>query len=114
MIAFTFPLGRALTKCIFVLNKKGEAQKRTLAQRDRGRCKSESEASASSMENFKVNCVDFKDAMTVLVGKELYIFKFGSPVSSYKIADFNNAEHLSITALSTLPRNEHLERFAVT
>ena len=85
MIAFTFPIGRALTKCIFVLNKKGEAQ------------------------NFKVNCVDFKDTRTVLVGKELYIFKFGSPVSSYKIADFNNAEHLSITALSTLPRNEHLK-----
>ena len=58
--------------------------------------------------------LDVKDTRIVLVKRKLYAFKFGSPVSAFKYADFTNTEQLIKTALSTLPRNEHLQRFSVT
>ena len=58
--------------------------------------------------------LDIKETRIVLVKRKLYAFKFGSPVSAFKYADFTNAEQLVKTALSTLPRNEHLSSFSVT
>lgn len=48
----------------------------------------------------------------VLVKKELYAFKFYSPVSAYKIVDIT--EHLVKTTLFTHLIKKQLERFAVS
>ena len=57
---------------------------------------------------------DFEDTRSVLVNKVLYVFKFGSPVSAYKIAEFTSINHMVKTTLSSLPRNDKLEYFAVS
>ena len=49
----------------------------------------------------------------MVVKKELYAFKFGSPVSVYKYTDFISTDHLVKTTLSTLPHNEYLRYFSV-
>ena len=51
---------------------------------------------------------------TVVVMKELYAFKAGSPVSAYKITHVNSTDHLVKTTLSTLPCNDLLNNFAVS
>ena len=58
--------------------------------------------------------MDFKQARTVLVGRDLYAFKFGSPVSAFKYADFIRIERLVKTTLSTLHRSSHLGYFSVS
>ena len=92
MFAFTFAIGSKLTKSIMLLDEMmgGEPQK---YQDDR---------------------LDFKETKTVVVKKDLYAFKYGSPVTAYKIAFFTRTEHLARTTLSDLPRNERLFYFAVT
>ena len=62
---------------------------------------------------FKDERLDFKHTPTVVVKKELYMFKYGRPVSAYKVADFTSTENLIQTTLSTLPRNEQLQAFSV-
>ena len=49
----------------------------------------------------------------MVVLNELYAFKYGRPVSAYKIADFTSTDHL-VTNLSTLPHREYLKLFAVS
>ena len=90
IIAFTFPTGFKLTKCIMLLNGVGgEPQK------------------------LDHQSLDFNSTKTVVVKKELFAFKGGSPVSVYKIANFTYNDHLVIP-FSTLPRNEKLDNFDVT
>ena len=88
MIAFTLPGGK-YAKCILLL-KDGEALR------------------------IDDNRLDFSSNKTVVVKKDLYAFKEGSPVSAYKIADFTSSENLVKTTLPTLPRNEKLYLFAVS
>ena len=104
MFVFTFPLVGKLQKCIMILNGvTGEVQK------------------------FEHDSFNFKNTLTVVVKKELYAFKYGGPVSAYKIAnffsgvgggqvrlgrsvrviaDFFSNDRLVKTTLSTLPRDE--------
>ena len=84
MIAFTFPEGKLVNSIMLLDCVTGEAVK---------------------IENDRF---DFRNTKTVVVKKDLYAFKTGSPVSAYKIADFFTKDHL-VTTLSTLPRNERLE-----
>ena len=56
---------------------------------------------------------DFNYTKTVVVKKDLYAFKEGSPVSAYKIADFTSTDRLVII-LSTLHHEEELQCFAVS
>ena len=49
----------------------------------------------------------------MLVDKDLYAVKKGSPVSVEKYTDFTNSENLVKTTLSSLPRNDHLEDFSL-
>ena len=58
--------------------------------------------------------LDFKGTRSVMVKKDLYVFQEGAPVSVKKYTDFNDAELLQKTPLATLPRNDHLQDFAVT
>ena len=86
MFAFTFPdfYGK-FTNSVLLLNElSGEAQQ---------------------IEDMRL---DFKDTKTVLVRKNLYAFKEGFPVYSSKYADFTCIQQLKRTALSTLPRVQHL------
>lgn len=62
---------------------------------------------------FKDNRMNFYMTQTVLVNRDLYVFKFGSPVSACKYADFTT-KYLAKTILSALPRNEHLQSFSVS
>ena len=87
MIAFTLPGGK-YAKCILLL-KDGEALR------------------------IDDNRLDFSSNKTVVVKKDLYAFKEGSPVSAYKIADFTSTNHLVKTTLSNLPRNEYLCSFSI-
>ena len=92
MIAFTFPIymSKELDKCIILLDgMTGEVQK------------------------FENDRLDFANTHTVVVEKKLYAFKYGNPVSAYKIADFTSTHHL-VTTLSTLPHDEYLIEFAVS
>ena len=50
----------------------------------------------------------------MLVNKELYAFKFGSPVKVEKYSDFTNTKKLVKTVLSSLPHYEFLEDFSVS
>ena len=56
--------------------------------------------------------LDFSNTRTVFVKKELYAFKFGSPVLVYKLADFTSTQNLVNTPLPILPRNEFLGNFS--
>ena len=47
------------------------------------------------------------------MNKDLYAFKYGNPVSAYKITDFSSSEHLVKTTLSPLPSDEMLVDFSV-
>ena len=90
MFAFTFQFGNRLTNCIMLLNEiGGEPQK------------------------FEDERLEFTLKTTVLVGKELYAFKYGNPVSVEKYIDFTSNENLVKTTLSNLPRNEHLFDFSL-
>jgi len=89
MIAFTYPWGKLVKSIMLLDGVSGEA----LQLED---------------DRFK-----FKYTLTVVVKKDLYAFKFASPVSAYKIADFTSTDRL-VTDLSTLPRSEGLEGFAVS
>ena len=51
---------------------------------------------------------DFNDTRTVVVLNELYAFKYGIPVSGYKIADLTSSKNLVMTTLPTLPRHKAL------
>ena len=53
--------------------------------------------------------LNFKHSVTLVVDKELYAFKWGSPVSGYKISIAKNKR----TTLATLPRDEYLEWFSL-
>ena len=57
--------------------------------------------------------IDFINSKSVLVKKDLFTFKDGSPVKAYKYTNFTNTEKLIKTALSTLPYNEFLQAFSV-
>ena len=46
------------------------------------------------MKKIRDDILNFVGTKTVLVKKELYAFKWGNPVSAYKIADFTSLEHL--------------------
>ena len=90
MLAFTFSLEKNLTKSIILLDGvTGEVQK------------------------FDFKILNFFYTRTVVVKKELYTFKYGRPVSAYKIADFTRKK-CKFTTLSTLPRTEILQYFAVS
>ena len=89
MIAFTYPWGKLVKSIMLLDGVSGEA----LQLED---------------DRFK-----FKYTLTVVVKKDLYAFKFASPVSAYKIADFTSMDRL-ITYLSTLPFDEDLSHFSVS
>ena len=91
MFAFTF--AGKLSKSILLLNGvTGEAQK------------------------FEHDSFNFTDTTsTVVIKKELYVFKYSSPVSAYKIADFTSSKkNLAITTFPSFPHNEKLSFFAVS
>ena len=50
----------------------------------------------------------------MLVNKELYAFKSGSPVSAYKIACFTSNDHLVMYTLDNLPSKNKLYAFSVS
>ena len=50
----------------------------------------------------------------MVVKNELYAFKYVSPVSVYKIANFTSSDRLAKTILSDLPLKNNLSNFAVT
>ena len=52
--------------------------------------------------------LDLANTRSVLVNKELYTFKFGSPVSACKYGDFTDVAKLVKTTLATLPYNGSL------
>ena len=54
-------------------------------------------------QKFEDDRLDFYNTKTVLVKNQLYVFKFGRPVSVYKISDFTRNKHLVKTSLDTLP-----------
>ena len=56
---------------------------------------------------------DFRSTRTVVVRTKLYAFKYGIPVSAYKIADLTSSENLVMTTLPTLP-NGKWNNFAVS
>ena len=90
MIAFTFPTSGKFAKSIMLLDRvTGEVKK------------------------FEDDRLDFENTSTVVVRKELFAFKRGSPVSAYKIADFSSNDYL-VTTLSTLPYDEYLKDYAVS
>ena len=92
MIAFTFHAVGELVKSIMLMDGvTGEVRK------------------------FEDDRFDFDDTRTVFVLKELYAFKWGSPVTAYKIANFTSSENLVVTTLPTLPHEaEELMYFAVS
>ena len=49
----------------------------------------------------------------MVVNNKLYALKEGNPVSVCKYSDFTSTEQLVKTALSSLPRNEHLAGFSL-
>ena len=89
MIAFTFFAGK-LAKSIMLLDGvSGEAR------------------------TFEDDRLNFSGTYTVVVNKELYAFKEGDPVSSYKIVHYTSTDQLVKTTLSTLPCNDDLKMFSV-
>ena len=48
-----------------------------------------------------------------MVKEDLYAFKYGDPVSVYKLAEFTSANRLVKTILSELPEKQSLDGFAV-
>ena len=90
MIAFTFRISNKFKNSIMLLDGvTGEAVK------------------------LEDNRLDFTKTETVVVLNELYVFNYGFSVSAYKIADFTSTDRLVID-LSTLPRSEELDGFAVS
>ena len=63
---------------------------------------------------FEDDCLDFTNRKTVLVNKDLYTFKEGKPVSTYKIANFTSSAHLVKTTLAILPGVKCLVSFSVS
>ena len=52
-------------------------------------------------EPFEDDRLDFTDTKTVVVNKNLYVFKGGSPISACKINNLHSTEHLVKTDLPT-------------
>ena len=68
---------------------------------------------AGEGEKFEDPRLDFKGTRSVMVNKDLLVFRKGAPVSAYKLTDFNDAELLQKTPLATLPHNDYLEDFSI-
>ena len=68
---------------------------------------------AGGGEKFEDPRLDLMATRSVMVKKDLIVFKFGGPVSAYKYTDLNDAELLQKTTLATLPHKGHLEEFSV-
>ena len=63
---------------------------------------------AGEAQLFKDSRLDFTDAQTLVIKKDLYAFKDGCPVSAYKISNFASTDHLVKIDLPDLPRDENL------
>ena len=66
------------------------------------------EATEEGLE-IKDQRLDVKDAISIPIKKDLFVIKWGSPVSAFRYSYFTDKELLTKITLGTLPHNDYLE-----